>query len=344
MQRAGAYLPAALFYDILLVFSIKTIMLKTRIILRTFSIPLLLCAMFFLSAKAALAQDNSIHTLKIKDVKELQEYFRYTGTDIPLISGHRGGAMKGFPENCIATFENTLRYTPATFEVDPRLTKDSVIVLMHDATLDRTTTGKGKVSDYTWEELKKLKLKDPEGNITQFRIPSLDEAIAWSRGKTVLILDKKDVPLAMTARIIKEFRAEAHVMVTVHNAEQAAFFYEGNNDIMFEAFVKTKEAMESYEKAGIPWKQIMAYTGPLNEPANKALYDALHQRGVMCMISTAPVYDKLTKWERERAYREIIEAGADIIEADLAVEVAEAIRSLNPDGSPKDKFFAKNRP
>jgi len=79
----------------------------------------------------------------------LHEYFSYLGNDVPLISGHRGGTTKGFPENCIAAFENTLRYTPAFFEIDPRLTKDSVIVLMHDPTLERTTNGSGKVSDFT---------------------------------------------------------------------------------------------------------------------------------------------------------------------------------------------------
>lgn len=48
----------------------------------------------------------------------------------------------GYAENCIEGLENVLTQMPAFFEIDPRLTKDSVIVLMHDATLDRTTTGK----------------------------------------------------------------------------------------------------------------------------------------------------------------------------------------------------------
>ena len=41
----------------------------------------------------------------------------------------------------------------------PRLTKDSVIVLMHDATLDRTTSGKGKLADFTWNELQQIRLQ-----------------------------------------------------------------------------------------------------------------------------------------------------------------------------------------
>src|SRR3990170_7478824 len=152
---------------------------------------ILLCCLS--SCQHTSSSPEQHHHLNIQNVEDVQGYFKYTGSDIPLISGHRGGAQTGYPENCIETFEHVLRHTPATFEIDPRLTKDSVIVLMHDATLDRTTNGTGKLSDYTWDEVKKFKLKDPAGNITDFRIPTLDEAIVWSKGKTVIILDKKTV-------------------------------------------------------------------------------------------------------------------------------------------------------
>jgi glycerophosphoryl diester phosphodiesterase len=285
------------------------------------------------------SSSGDLHRLNIDNIEDLQDYFTYTGNDIPLISGHRGGAGTGYPENCIETFEHVLRHTPATFEIDPRLTKDSVIVLMHDATLDRTTNGTGKLSDHTWEEVKKLRLKDSRGNITNFRVPSLDEVIKWSKGKTVVILDKKDVPLAMTARKIREHNAEAHVMITVHTAEQAKFYYEDNPRVMFEAFVKTKDALFAYEEAGIPWKQVMAYVGPEMKSDNKELYDLLHERGVMCMISAAPIYDKLSATERAGAYREILKSGVDIIESDRPIQVAEAIRPLIPESSPKEKYF-----
>ncbi|MEX2232715.1 MAG: hypothetical protein WD824_11170 [Cyclobacteriaceae bacterium] len=83
-------------------------------------------------------------------------------------------------------------------------------------------------------------------------------------------------------------------------------------NLMFEAFVKTREALLAYEEAGIPWNQIMAYIGPENKPENEVLLDLLHERGVMCMIFAAPVYDKLDPPARMEAYREIIRAGVDI--------------------------------
>ncbi|WP_341835899.1 glycerophosphodiester phosphodiesterase family protein [Chitinophaga pollutisoli] len=287
---------------------------------------------------------SGTHVLKIKNAKQLREFFRYTGNDIPFVSGHRGGINKGFPENSIEAFANTLRFTPATFEIDPRLTKDSAIVLMHDATLNRTTNGTGKVGDYTLAELKKLRLKDLEGNLTDFRIPTLEEAIIWARGKTVLILDKKDVPFEMTAAIIKKHKAEGHVMVTVHTAKEAKWYHERNPEIVFEAFVKTQKALEEYEQENIPWSHIMAYVGPDNKPELKPLYANLNKRGVMCMISAAPTYDKLPDAaDRAKAYRAVIEDGASLIEADRSLEAGAAIRPLVPAKSPKKKFFVTRK-
>ncbi|WP_432709799.1 glycerophosphodiester phosphodiesterase family protein [Pedobacter sp.] len=303
-------------------------------------------ALFFTVAVVAFGQNASaqqMHHLKIKNAKKLQSFFKYTGKDRPIISGHRGGMVNGFPENSIETFENTLRYTPAFYEIDPRLTKDGVVVLMHDETVDRTTNGTGKVSDFSYEELQKLRLKDVHGHVTDFKIPTLTQAIEWSRGKTVMNLDKKDLPLVETARILKEIGNEV-VMVTVHNAEQAKFYYQDNPRRMMSAFVKTKQAFHEYEAAGIPWRNMIAYIGSLNKPENKELYDMLHAKGVMCMISSAPTYDKLENpAERAEHFRETFLQGADILESDLPIEAAEAIKSLIPKSSPQQKYFAKQK-
>jgi len=275
-----------------------------------------------------LAQEQKLHTITIKTAQELHEFFSYKKGKQIIISGHRGGMVKGFPENSIATFENTLKYTPAFYEIDPRLTKDSVLVLMHDATLDRTTTGKGNLADYTWEEVKKFRLKDPEGNVTEYGVPSLAEAIEWARGKTILNLDIKDVPFEMTADIIQKHKANAFVMLTVHSPEQAQFYLDKNPESMFSAHIKTPEEFEKYEKAGIPWKQVMAYIGPTIKPDNQLLYKLLHGKGVKCMISSASTYDKLeNKEDRAKAYRAIVLDGADVIESDLPIEVSEVVLS-----------------
>ncbi len=121
--------------------------------------------------------------LKLNTPQELQELFAYSSQRLPLVSGHRGGARPGFPENCLETFADALKYGYCLFEIDPRLTKDGQIVLHHDETLDRTTTGTGKVINKTLEELKSLRLRDSKGNVTECVMPTLGEALEWCAAK-----------------------------------------------------------------------------------------------------------------------------------------------------------------
>ncbi|CAG5018816.1 hypothetical protein DYBT9275_06077 [Dyadobacter sp. CECT 9275] len=300
------------------------------------------CLVLILLLSVEVSGQRNMHFIKTKNAKELHAFFRYTGNDAILVTGHRGGMVKGFPENSIATFENTLKHTPAFFEIDPRLTKDSVIMLLHDPTLERTTTGKGKLADYTFAELKNFRLKDAQGHVTDYPIPTLAEVIEWARGKTILNLDHKDVPLEMTAALIRKHKADGFVMLTVHNPQQASFYLEQNKNSTFSAFIRSKEEFEDYRKAGIPFTQLIAYIGPWVKPENQELYRLLNKEGAMCMISAASSYDKLkSAEERKAAYLSIARDGATIIESDYPIEVAESIRPLQQEKSPQKKFFSR---
>ncbi len=299
-------------------------------------------AVFFFLLTAGLmscsVQAPRLHTFKPEKNRKAPVVFRHTGKNLPVISGHRGTKVKGIPENSIAAMEYVLQHTPAFFEIDPRLTKDSVIVLMHDVTIDRTTNGTGKLSDYTWNELQQFRLKDHLGNVTEHRIPSLEEVIEWARGKTIINLDRKDVPPEMTAAIIEKHQAAGFVMVTVHSAAQARFYLEKNNKMMLSAFVRTHAQYDEYVKAGIPWENMIAYIGAdKDKEETKSLRNKLHGHGVSCMISAASSYDKLQDDSlRLEAYRDIIRAGTDILESDYPVDVATAIKDLaNVPGRPE---------
>ena len=75
-------------------------------------------------------------------------------------------------------------------EVDVRRTKDGRFVIIHDTTLDRSTTGRGRVADFTLDELRKLRLRDGVGTPTAELIPTLEEALKVVRGRAVINLDK----------------------------------------------------------------------------------------------------------------------------------------------------------
>ena len=197
------------------------------------------------------APSSMLHAIKPQNPQSLRELFRYTGESLHFVSAHRGGPRQKFPENCIATFENTLQHTFAIMEIDPRYTRDGEIVVHHDATLERTTTGKGRVADLTLKELKELRLKDTEGHITEFKIPTLDEVLQWARGKTVLVLDQKDVPVEARVRKIEEHHAEAYAMLIVYSFKDARKCYELNKNIMMEMMIPDRERFQAFDETKI---------------------------------------------------------------------------------------------
>ncbi|MDR1516637.1 MAG: glycerophosphodiester phosphodiesterase family protein [Dysgonamonadaceae bacterium] len=269
------------------------------------------------------------HLIDREDRNRLQQYFEYTPANAILVSGHRGGQEPGFPENSIEGFQNIVKQMPAFFEIDPRLTKDSVIVLMHDATLERTTNGKGKISDYTWDELHSIRLKDFEGKLTEYKIPKLEDVIRWGKENSVVVnLDKKDVPMEMIAALIKKCNAQDYIMLTVHTGAQARFYYDRFPGIMLSAFVRDNKEYEDMAISGVPWKNMIAYIGATIDEKNRDLVEKLHNHGVRCMLSFAPTHDRLkTPAERATAYKKEIALKPDIIESDIPTEVWKAINN-----------------
>ncbi|SHG08339.1 glycerophosphoryl diester phosphodiesterase, partial [Mariniphaga anaerophila] len=267
-----------------------------------------------LSGCSAFTQNAGDNYLEFKTTEEIQEFFQYRNDGSVIVSGHRGGLAKDFPENSIEGFQHVLEQMPAFFEIDPRLTKDSVIVLMHDATLDRTTTATGRLSDYTFAELKDVKLKDSDGYATVCNIPTLEEAIKWSKGKTVINLDKKDVPMHMIVELVRKHKAENHVMLTVHTGAQARYYYDRLPSVMLSAFSRNKKEFEDLMISGVPADNMIAYVGRTIDDSNAEIVEKLRAKGIRCMVSYAPTIDKLkTKEERRKAYAEALTAKPDIV-------------------------------
>lgn len=123
--------------------------------------------------------------------------------DYAMIIAHRGD-WRYAPENSLRGFENCIRSGFDAIEVDVRMTKDGVLVIMHDETVNRTTNGKGKVADLTYEEIKKLRLKTPTAYLSDQHVPSFEEVLQLAKGKILVYVDKwqahKDAVLDMVHR------------------------------------------------------------------------------------------------------------------------------------------------
>ena len=106
-----------------------------------------------------------------------------------LVAAHRGD-WRNAPENSLLAFKYAAAMGVDIVELDLKKTKDGEIIIMHDETIDRVSDGKGKPSDYTLEEIRKFRLRNGLGRITNNTIPTLREVMIALKGKVMVNLDK----------------------------------------------------------------------------------------------------------------------------------------------------------
>src|SRR5687768_11195091 len=105
----------------------------------------------------------------------IRRTFLDASSPVVLVASHRATHDR-YPENSLKAIEESIRIGVDIIEIDVKVSKDGIPFLMHDRTVDRTTTGKGDPEEFTWEELQKLFIVD-KGKQTTFKIPSLEKAL-----------------------------------------------------------------------------------------------------------------------------------------------------------------------
>lgn len=177
---------------------------------------------------------------------------------------HRG-ASGYFPENTMLAFEKALPMGATGIETDVQMTKDGVLVLIHDETLDRTTNVTGFVKDYTYKELLKIDAGSHfSSEFKNVKIPALDELIQFAKDKNL------QLNLELKNNIIQYPKIEEKVLDMIEK-------YKIKDRIIISSFnhysmVKVKE-IDKETKVGL------LYSATLYHPENygKALgVEALH--------------------------------------------------------------------
>jgi len=151
-----------------------------------------------------------------------------------LVIAHRGGAQLR-PENTLAAFTHAAALGVDMLEMDLRATADGVLVVVHDATVDRTTDGQGRVDTLSLSALQKLDAGyrwSPDGGRshpfrgTGVRVPTLAEVLAgFPRLRMVVEIKPADPALAVTAceRIRRSGMTQRVLVASMHGAVLEAF-------------------------------------------------------------------------------------------------------------------------
>jgi glycerophosphoryl diester phosphodiesterase len=136
----------------------------------------------------------------------------------PLVIAHRGDSAHR-PENTLASFASALELGAELVELDVQLTRDGHVVVIHDPTLDRTTTGRGPVRESTLAEIRALSAGYPEKFGSVFageRVPTLAEVLHLLRGRAKALVEikheavsERDDDGGLEARAVAETRKTA---------------------------------------------------------------------------------------------------------------------------------------
>ena len=141
-----------------------------------------------------------------------------------VVVAHRGchevAPVHGFaetPENSLAALEHCVAMGVDMMETDVHMTADGNLIIMHDATVDRTTEGHGTISQMTLAEIRRLHLRQSLGGysepLTAEHVPTLEELLHAAEGRITLNLDVKDAIYAEVVNFV--LRAGAADRVTL---------------------------------------------------------------------------------------------------------------------------------
>jgi len=167
---------------------------------------------------------------------------------------HRGSSADR-PECTLASLRRAIETGATATEVDVRRSKDGQLFILHDATLERTTNGKGPVGEKTLVELKQLDAGswfDPK--YKNERIPTLREVLEASKGKIGVLLDLKeqgrDYAVQVTAEV-KKYGEPKRTIVGVRSVEQARLFRELLPGASQLGLIPNPESIEAFAQADV---------------------------------------------------------------------------------------------
>lgn len=252
--------------------------------------------------------------------------FKYAHKTKNLVSAHRGGSgIENYPENCIETFQYLYEKGIQIFEIDVALTKDQNLILMHDNSLQRTSTGRQDVNQIPLSQLKEYFLVDDFGNSTSYRIPTFTEALQWGKEKPIyfMIDIKKDVTYQKIIDEIRKYKMENNVVLVSYSTQQAKKLHSLAPEVLLSVAMRNEREFEDVIKSKIPTDKIIAFTGTKRSPSS--LYDKIHSKNIMVIFGTLGNIDKSAKAKGNIIYQELEKQGVDIFATDRALDVYQTL-------------------
>lgn len=276
-------------------------------------------------------------------VQRIIEAIHDPTTNYVVVISHRGD-WRNYPENSIPAIESVIRMGVDVMELDLKLTADSVLVLCHDKTIDRTTTGKGKVSDLTYNHIDSCFLRTAHNHPTDYKMPTLKEALQVCKDRIVVNIDQGfeyyDLVIAITEelgvtnQVLIKGKKTIDVVKSQMQKYPNAMMYMPIIDIdkpsgqeLFKQYANSNTIPLAYE---ICWSE--------NSPEVKQCIDAIRAQPSKIWINTlwpslcggkdAGIYDDYAFDNGMEAYQKALDIGASMIQTDRPDLLIEYLRKV----------------
>ncbi len=210
-------------------------------------------------------------------------------SDYVIVASHRGD-WRNYPENSIPAIESVIRMGVDIVEIDLKMTKDSVLVLSHDKTIDRMLNGKGLVSDFTLDSLRTFRLKRAHNVTTDsLRITTLEEALTVCKDRIVVNLD----------------HAWDYYDAAIAVAEKVG--------VVDQILMKGKKPLKTVEDKLSTHENNFMYMPiiDINKPAGQKLFAEYKELGVGTQLAYEICWNKMTP-EVENCMKDIIASGSKV--------------------------------
>ena len=232
-----------------------------------------------------------------------------------IVCAHRGDHNIA-PENSIDAYLRAAKEGADYGEADLRMTKDGVMVLMHDDTVDRTTDGHGRVQDLTFEQIRALHFKNP--SVPDQKVPTFEELLDAVRGKMGIYMDIKAVHPKDVLPLLKKHRMEKQVIAYLYGPAHRAEWIKDAPEIP----IISDNNMKSVDQIEAEWKPTpFAITDGGFRGYTLEFVQKFHTMGVVV------VPDIQGRDENEAKWQPMLDMGVDGLQTDHPAELIAFLKS-----------------
>jgi glycerophosphoryl diester phosphodiesterase len=208
-----------------------------------------------------------------------------------IVCAHRGDHTMA-PENSLDAYERAAKEGADYGEADLRMTKDGVIVLMHDATVDRTTDGHGAVANMTFAEIRALHFKNAQR--PDEKVPTFEELLDVVRGKMGIYMDIKAVHAKDVLPLLKKHRMEKDVIAYLYGPTHRREWIADAPEIP----IISDNRMRSTDQIETDWKPTpFAITDGPSREYTPEFVQKFHDLGVAVVPDIQGSDEAPTKWD-----------------------------------------------